>query len=156
MSACPGTIADRDIQWWLDRVGVLDQRHDEVDDLDRARRLPSFQLVGSPERRMADLNALSHIGVQLVGRIVGIDRRRLQFSGSLPNQCALADLKLGRLLDTIDRWVERERSRDEDRRAEPLRPDDGAGASPPGPGRRQRRDRDDHLGDRLPAGLFLA
>ena len=102
----PRDYRGKDIQWWLDRVGVLDQRHDEVDDLDRARRLPSFQLVGSPERRMADLNALSHIGVQLVGRIVGIDRRQLQFSGSLPNQCALADLKLGRLLDTIDRWVE--------------------------------------------------
>jgi putative flavoprotein involved in K+ transport len=28
-----------------------------------------------------------------------------QFSGSLPNQCALADLKLGRLLDTLDEWA---------------------------------------------------
>src|SRR5262249_28581830 len=28
-----------------------------------------------------------------------------QFSGSLPNVCALADLKLGRLLNTIDAWA---------------------------------------------------
>ena len=30
-----------------------------------------------------------------------------QFSGSLPNVCALADLKLGRLLDTLDAWADR-------------------------------------------------
>jgi putative flavoprotein involved in K+ transport len=28
-----------------------------------------------------------------------------QFSGSLPNVCALADLKLGRLLDNLDAWA---------------------------------------------------
>jgi putative flavoprotein involved in K+ transport len=102
----PRDYRGRDIQWWLDRTGVLAQRRDEVEDLDRARRLPSFQLVGSPERRTADLNALSAIGVRLVGRIVGIDRQKLQFSGSLANQCALADLKLGRLLDDIDLWAD--------------------------------------------------
>jgi hypothetical protein len=36
----------------------------------------------------------------------GRDRRRVaQFSGSLPNVCALADVKLGRLLTTIDAWA---------------------------------------------------
>jgi putative flavoprotein involved in K+ transport len=30
---------------------------------------------------------------------------KAQFSGSLRNQCALSDLKLGRLLDTIDEWA---------------------------------------------------
>ena len=30
---------------------------------------------------------------------------KAQFSGSLRNMCALADLKMGRLLDTIDAWV---------------------------------------------------
>src|SRR5262249_28069529 len=29
----------------------------------------------------------------------------LRFSGSLRNQCALSDLKMNRLLDTIDRWA---------------------------------------------------
>ena len=42
------------------------------------------------------------IGVRLVGRFAGVRDGVAQFSGSLTNVCALADLKLGRLLDTID------------------------------------------------------
>jgi putative flavoprotein involved in K+ transport len=37
-----------------------------------ARRLPSMQLVGSPERKTLDLNALRRFGVRLVGRLAGI------------------------------------------------------------------------------------
>ncbi len=98
----PRTYRGRDIQWWMDRAGLLDQRYDEVEDLGRARRLPSLQLIGSDERRTLDLNRLSGMGVELVGRLVGLSGTRLQFSGSLRNQCALADLKLSRLLDLID------------------------------------------------------
>jgi putative flavoprotein involved in K+ transport len=36
---------------------------------------------------------------------VGIDNGRAQFSGSLRNVCALADLKMNRLLETIDKWA---------------------------------------------------
>jgi len=100
----PRTYRGRDIQWWMDRAGVLDQRYDEVDDLARARRVPSLQLVGTPGRTL-DLNALSEIGVRLVGRLAGVADGKLQLSGSLANQCALSDLKMGRLLDTIDRWA---------------------------------------------------
>src|SRR3954447_7531448 len=101
----PRMYRGRDILWWMDRAGVLDQRYDEVDDIARARRLPSFQLVGSPRRATLDLNALSGIGVELVGRIAGTAGGRLQFSGSLHNVCALADLKMARLLDVFDRWA---------------------------------------------------
>ena len=58
----PRTYRGRDIQWWMDAAGVLDQRYDEVDDLARARKVPSLQLVGSPERTMLDLNALTRHG----------------------------------------------------------------------------------------------
>ena len=58
-----------------------------------------------PERATFDLNALTGIGVKLVGRLAGINGGRAQFSGSLRNKCELADLKLGRLLDTIDEWA---------------------------------------------------
>ena len=100
----PRVYRGRDILWWLDACGVLDQRYDEVDDLARARNVPSMQLVGSPGRTV-DLNALSSAGVRLVGRLAGIAGGLAQFSGSLPNVCALADLKLGRLLNTIDAWA---------------------------------------------------
>jgi putative flavoprotein involved in K+ transport len=101
----PRTYRGRDIQWWMDVTGVHDQRYTEVEDIERARRVPSLQLIGSAERRTLDLNALSDAGVRLVGRLAGIADGRLQFSGSLANQCALSDLKLGRLLDAIDQWA---------------------------------------------------
>jgi putative flavoprotein involved in K+ transport len=101
----PRTYRGRDILWWLDAAGVLDQRYDEVDDLARARRVPSMQLAGSPGRTV-DLNALAAAGVRLAGRLAGIAAGGVaQFSGSLPNVCALADLKLTRLLDTVDAWA---------------------------------------------------
>src|SRR5690606_33282267 len=68
----PRTYRGMDIHWWMDTIGLLDERHDEVEDIRRARRLPSLQLVGSPERRTLDLNALHAIGVQLVGRFAGL------------------------------------------------------------------------------------
>jgi len=100
----PRTYRGRDILWWLDAAGVLDQRYDEAGDLARARNVPSMQLVGSAGRTV-DLNALTAAGVRLAGRLAGIAGGVAQFSGSLPNVCALADLKLGRLLNTIDAWA---------------------------------------------------
>jgi putative flavoprotein involved in K+ transport len=101
----PRVYRGRDIHWWMEAAGVLDERYDEVDDITRARRVPSMQLGGSPERATFDLNALTEIGVKLVGRLAGIRAGRAQFSGSLRNKCDLADLKLDRLLNTIDEWA---------------------------------------------------
>ncbi len=101
----PRLYRGRDIQWWMDASGLLDERYDEVDDIVRARNLPSPQLVGTPTRITLDLNALTDIGVRLVGRIAGVNGDRAQLSGSLRNVCNLADLKLGRLLDTFDEWA---------------------------------------------------
>jgi putative flavoprotein involved in K+ transport len=99
----PRTYRGRDILWWLEALGILDERWDEVDDVVRARHLPSLQLVGAS--RSLDLNSLQESGVRLVGRFGGIRDDIAQFSGSLANVCALADLKLGRLLDLVDDHV---------------------------------------------------
>jgi putative flavoprotein involved in K+ transport len=102
----PRVYRGKDLKWWMDAVGVLDQRYDEVDDAARARRVPSLQLAGSPDRSTLDLNALMKIGVKLVGRLAGItEHGRAQFAGSLRNMCALSDLKMNRLLNLIDEWV---------------------------------------------------
>jgi putative flavoprotein involved in K+ transport len=101
----PRRYRGRDIFWWMERSGVLDQRYDEVDDLVRARHVPSPQLVGSPQRITLDLNTLAAQGVRIVGRLGGITGGVAQFSGSLANVCKLADLKLNRLLDTFDAWA---------------------------------------------------
>ena len=101
----PRTYRGRDVLWWMDASGVWDQRYDEVEDLTRARRLPSPQLVGTPERTTLDLNALASMGVELVGRWAAVRDGRAMLSGGLRNVFSLADLKLERLLDTFDEWA---------------------------------------------------
>lgn len=101
----PRVYRGRDIQWWMHASGVLDEGIDDVDDIVRARNLPSPQLVGSRDRQILDLNAMTECGIKLVGRLMSIRDGVAQFSGSLRNVCALADLKMGRLLDTIDEWA---------------------------------------------------
>jgi putative flavoprotein involved in K+ transport len=101
----PRTYRGRDVLWWMDASGLWSQRYDEVDDLTRARRLPSPQLVGTPERATLDLNALTAMGVELVGRWSALREGRALFSGGLRNVCSLADLKLERLLDLFDDWA---------------------------------------------------
>jgi putative flavoprotein involved in K+ transport len=101
----PRTYRGRDVLWWMDASGVWDQRYDEVEDLTRARRLPSPQLVGTPERTTLDLNALVSMGVELVGRWAAVRDGRALLSGGLRNMFSLADLKMERLLDTFDEWA---------------------------------------------------
>jgi putative flavoprotein involved in K+ transport len=102
----PRVYRDRDIQWWMEAAGVLDDGYDAVDDVTRARDVPSLQLAGYPDRRTIDLNALSAIGVRLVGRVAGVRDGVLQFSGSLANHVALSDLRMNRLLNRIEAWAE--------------------------------------------------
>src|SRR5882757_8831535 len=65
----PRVYRGRDIEWWMDAAGILNERYDALDDIDRARRVPSLQLTGSDARATLDLNALSAIGVTMVGRL---------------------------------------------------------------------------------------
>jgi putative flavoprotein involved in K+ transport len=101
----PRTYRGHDIHWWMDVLGLLDERYTDIEDLARARRLPSAQLVGTPERRSLGLHELQQAGVRLAGRLVGATEQRAQFSGSLANYLRSADLKQQRLLDRIDDLV---------------------------------------------------
>jgi putative flavoprotein involved in K+ transport len=120
----PRTYRGRDVLWWMDSSGVWDQRYDEIDDLPRVRRLPSPQLIGTPERATLDLNALDAAGVEIVGRLSAVRDGRALLSGGLRNQFALADLKMNRLLGTFDEWARnhpREADVDPPERFEPTR-----------------------------------
>ncbi len=105
----PRVYRGRDIQWWLHAAGFLDERYDALrngrDDLARARAVASPQLVGSRERPIMDLNALAAEGARIVGRLAGVRDGKALFSGSLRNVCALADLKMNRLLAALDDWA---------------------------------------------------
>jgi putative flavoprotein involved in K+ transport len=101
----PRTYRGADIQRWMEAIGRLDERYDEVEEITKARKVASPQLIGTAERRTLDLNRLTDAGVQLRGRLGGIRDGVAMFSGGLRNHCALADQKLGRLLDDIDAWI---------------------------------------------------
>lgn len=101
----PRSYRGRDIFWWLEATGLLAERYDQIDDLTRARHLPSPQLTGTPQATTTDLNALTAQGVRIVGRLGRVIDGVAQFSGSLPNTCALADLKMNRFLNRADEWA---------------------------------------------------
>ena len=104
----PRRYRGRDILRWMDVTGLHAERYDEVDDIRRARRLPSFQLAGTDDGSTIDLNALRREGVRIVGRLVGFSGTKVQFSGALRTMCTLADQKMNRLLQRIDDWVDAE------------------------------------------------
>jgi putative flavoprotein involved in K+ transport len=105
----PRSYRGRDIHWWMDAIGILDERYDEVDDIDRARRLASLQLVGSSDHRTLDLNALVVAGARVVGKLMRVDGQTAQFSGGVTHLVVHADLKQSRLLDRIDTFVAEQR-----------------------------------------------
>ena len=103
-------------------IGQLDERYDEVDDIERARRHASVQLVGDDERRDLDLNALAAGGV---ARGRPADARcaappRCAPAGSA-HLVANADLKQARLLRRIDEFVDGARRSTSDRRSRAAR-----------------------------------
>ena len=101
----PRTYRGRDIFWWLEATGLLAERYDQIDDLTRARHLPSPQLTGTPQAVTTDLNTLTALGIRIVGRLGRITDGVAQFSGALANTCVLADLKMNRFLNRADQWA---------------------------------------------------
>jgi putative flavoprotein involved in K+ transport len=100
----PRTYRGKDILFWLDRLGILDRRIDEMPDPRQARREPSLQLVGRGDDALGDLDlaVLAELGVRIVGRLVGVDGTSVALGDDLLEVIAAADLRLARLLDRID------------------------------------------------------
>jgi hypothetical protein len=96
---------------------AFDERYDEVDDIVRARRVPSPQLVGTPQRSTLDLNALTERG-ELVGRPSAFTIARR----SSPGRCTIiarwriSSWTIGREDRPVGR-TERKESRDRSARA---------------------------------------
>lgn len=101
----PRTYRGRDVMWWLDRSGILAAAGEDVAHLEAARRQPSLQLVGSPERRTLDLGVLQDMGVRLVGRVVSAEGDRVTFADDLASSLAEADARLARLLHRLDAHI---------------------------------------------------
>jgi len=101
----PRTYRGRDILWWLDAMGILDDTEEDVYDIDVSREQPSFQLVGRPDHATLDLPRLQERGVRLVGRAAGVEGGAVFFDDDLVARTAAADVKLASLQARIDAFV---------------------------------------------------
>lgn len=97
----PRRYRGRDIMWWLDRLGILDDRSANIADLESARRLPSLQIAGRHDPSI-DLAQLRTAGVRVMGRAVGVSGTMMDFANDLAETTAVAEKKLKRMLDRID------------------------------------------------------
>jgi putative flavoprotein involved in K+ transport len=118
----PRRYRGMDICWWLERLGVLDKTIDEMPDPERARREPSLQLVGRPDKADLDLAALQNNGVRLSGRLTGVDGRTVHFAADLAATTARADAVRRRLLAEIDDYIDAHGLTTEVLDREPVRP----------------------------------
>jgi putative flavoprotein involved in K+ transport len=86
-------------------MGLMAQREEDLANPEGARRQPSLQLAGRPDRADVDLATLQALGVELTGRVRGVGDREIAFAGDLGQHIAAAEAKQARLLDQIDRFA---------------------------------------------------
>ncbi|MBB3409590.1 putative flavoprotein involved in K+ transport [Rhizobium sp. BK316] len=100
----PRRYRGRDIMVWLLESGFLDVRREEVIRL--AGRIPPRGVLGS--LRTISLQALSALGVVLLGRFTGVeDDGRLSFAGDLEANARFADESSENVKRYIDDYISR-------------------------------------------------
>lgn len=116
----PRRYRGRDIKWWLDAIGWLDERVDAERGVAPLRPSPSPQLSGSLDP--TDIGSLQARGVEVVGRLVDVRDGHATFCRDLATVCAAADLELSRLCARIDTWAARHMASGEPAPTEPMLP----------------------------------
>lgn len=102
----PRRYRGADVFEWLDRIGVLDERVEDLPNPAASRAQPSLQLVGRREHEMLDLQVLAESGVRLVGRAIAAEGERICFADDLAMTTHAAERKLRRLLCRIDAYID--------------------------------------------------
>ncbi len=107
----PRRYRGMDIFWWLETTGRLARTIDDMPDRGAARREASVQLVGRAGAdgvaSDVDLAALQRRGVRLTGRLHNLEGSTAVFGDELASLAAEADHRMGALLDSVDRYVDR-------------------------------------------------
>jgi putative flavoprotein involved in K+ transport len=110
-SRVPRSYRGMDIFWWLESTGRLGRTIDDMPDAAAARREPSMQLagrsVGEAVESDVDLAALQRRGVRLTGRLRTLEGGIATFDQDLAALTSAADRRMHRVLDSVDRYVDR-------------------------------------------------
>jgi len=101
----PRVYRGRDIMYWLDRLGALDRPISDMADRKAAMHEPSLQLVGRDSKETLDLAKLQQRGVELTGRLLGLENRRARFAGDLGQNIVKAEMQLEHILERIDQHI---------------------------------------------------
>ena len=101
----PRTYRGRDIMWWFDEMGILDETTDDVFDFRRSRNQPSLQLIGRSDVGSLHLEGLRRRGVRVLGRLIAADAERVTFDDDLIATTAASDVKLAEVLLRIDEFI---------------------------------------------------
>jgi len=125
----PRRYRGRDIMYWFDATGIIDDTEDDVYDIDVSRRQPSLQLVGGTET--IDLAVLQKQGVRLAGRALSVNGSEMTFAKDLERTTAAADAKIKALLRRIDAFINRAGLASEVDAAEPALPSITLDRTPP-------------------------
>ena len=133
----PRRYRGRDIMRWLDEMGVLAERANQVADIEASRRQPSLQLIGTEEGSSLDLQVLQEHSVRIVGHMTGASGHEAYFSDNLADAIGHADRKMHGMLDRIDSHISRLRLTS----AFPVEPRPRAVAVPAAPRALNLRDR---------------
>ena len=152
----PRTYRGKDVLWWMDAVGCGTSGTTRSTTSPGPGSCPRRSSSPPPNGPRSTSTSLHRMGIELACRWAAVRDGSALFSGGLRGAPALADLKLGRLLDTFDEWA-----LTSGRDAEFGPPERFAATHVPASPRLQldlrggeiRRDR---VGDRVPARLRVA
>ena len=96
----------RDLWWWLEAMGTLEDTVDEVRDVQASRSTPSLGLSGADGGQDIDLGRLQRSGVRVTGRLMDAAKTKIAFADDLDSNVSAAERRLRRLLDRVDAFAE--------------------------------------------------
>jgi putative flavoprotein involved in K+ transport len=96
----------RDVVAWLDEMGYYARGVDQFDDVDAVRFRVNHYVTGRDGGRDIDLRKFATEGMQLYGRLVGIDGSRLEFKPDLRANLDHADQVSEGIKDSIDAYID--------------------------------------------------
>jgi putative flavoprotein involved in K+ transport len=98
----------RDVVWWLDRIGHYDVPIDKHPDGAAVRKKHNHYVTGRDGGRDIDLRKFAAEGMQLHGRLLGIDHSGFDCGNDLEANLDRADATDDRIKNTIDDYIARE------------------------------------------------
>jgi putative flavoprotein involved in K+ transport len=100
----PRRYRGRDMFWWMERMGALDQTLDERPE---ARERPNPLVTGVGGGHEIDLRCYAARGVMLLGHVEAIEGSRLRLADDLDAQLARGDEGVAVFTRAVDAYVER-------------------------------------------------